>query len=220
MYLRILGDVHGKIDEYISLASQAEYSIQLGDLGFSYEKLKSLDSTKHRCIGGNHDNYEFLDGRFFYQTPHFLGDYGTHSVSGITDIFFLRGGYSIDRNQRTEGVDWWPKEQISYADGTKALEEYIKAKPKIMLSHECPAFIVDMIAGFKTWDGKPIRPSMTAYLLEQMFEEHKPAIHIFGHHHKFFNMIIEGTQFICLPELDYLDISCDGSFSIIFNKKT
>jgi len=75
----------------------------------------------------------------------------------------------------------------------------------LMLSHECPTSIIDMIAGFKTWDGEPIRPSMTANVLEQMFEEHKPLLWVFGHHHKVFDMVVEGTRFVCLPELACLD---------------
>lgn len=205
-FLRLIGDVHGKMEEYIPLAEQAENSIQLGDLGFSYHALvKFLDPIKHRVLGGNHDNYEVLDGRFHEQPPHFLGDYGVHSVPGFGDFFFMRGGNSIDKALRTEGYDWWPGEELSYVDAAKALEEYTKVRPKIMLSHECPTSIIDMIAGFKTWNGEPIRPSMTANVLEQMFEEHKPLLWVFGHHHKFFDMVVEGTRFICLPELACFD---------------
>lgn len=210
VHLRIIGDVHSKMKEYISLAEQADYSIQLGDLGFSYESLtEHLDPVKHRVIGGNHDNYELSDddGSFIEQTPHFLGDYGIHTVPNVGDFFFFRGGHSIDKAQRTEGYNWWPSEQLSYADATKALEEYTKVRPAFVLSHECPAFIIDMIAGYKTWDGEPIRPSMTANVLEQMFDEHKPLLWLFGHHHKFYDVTIEGTRFVCLPELACFDFS-------------
>ena len=206
-YLRIFGDIHDKLYQYIPLALEAEHTIQLGDLGFEYEDMALLDPIKHRVLGGNHDDYAIRDGVFYNQTPHFLGDYGVHSVPGVGDFFFLRGGHSIDKNERTEGFDWFPDEQISYANGMKALEAYSLAKPELMLSHECPTFIIDMIAGFKTWNGEPIRPSMTANLLEQMFNEHKPMLHLFAHHHQHFDMTIEGTRFICLPELAYLDFN-------------
>jgi len=205
-YLRLIGDVHGKMEEYIPLAEQAEYTIQLGDLGFSYNALsKFLNPDKHRVLGGNHDNYEVLDGRFHKQPPHFLGDYGVHNIPGIGEFFFVRGGNSIDKAGRTEGFDWFPGEQLSYVDAAKAIEEYTKVRPALMLSHECPTSIIDILAGFKTWDGELIRPSMTANVLEQMFEEHKPLLWVFGHHHKHFNMVVEGTRFICLPELACLD---------------
>lgn len=209
VWLRIFGDVHGKMYKYVPLALEAEHTIQLGDLGFldHYEYLGFLDPTKHRVLGGNHDDYSVRDGVFYNQTPHFLGDYGVHNVPGVGDFFFVRGGHSIDKDQRTEGFDWFPDEQISYSNGIKALDEYVKVKPKIMLSHECPTSIIDRVSGFKKWNGEPILPSMTANLLEQMFEAHKPELHIFGHHHKSFDMVIEGTRFVCLPELGYLDFN-------------
>lgn len=206
IYLRIIGDVHGKLESYIQLAKGAEYSIQLGDLGFSYNAVvKNLDPVRHRVLGGNHDNYELVDGKFVNQPPHFLGDYGTYVVPNFGEFFFVRGGNSIDRDNREEGVDWWAAEQLSYADAFLALSEYKEVKPDLMLSHECPVSIIDMLAGFKTWNGQPIRPSMTAQLLEQMFDAHKPKLWIFGHHHKAFDMTIEGTRFVCLPELACLD---------------
>jgi predicted phosphodiesterase len=205
--LRIIGDVHGKLEDYIQLASQAEYSIQLGDLGFDYDPIKILNPIKHRVLGGNHDNYSVMDGVFHKQTSHFLGNYGVHNIPVVGDLFFVRGGHSIDKAQRTENYNWWTDEQISYSDGLKALDEYTKVKPDFMISHECPASVIEMVAGFKTWDGEEIRPSMTANLLEQMFDVHKPHLWIFGHHHKFFDMNVKGTRFICLPELACFDIS-------------
>lgn len=205
-YLRLIGDVHGKMQEYIPLAQEAENTIQLGDLDFSYSPLvEHLDPIKHRVLGGNHDNYEVVDGKFHKQPSHFLGDYGVHNIPGVGDFFFVRGGHSIDKSARHEGIDWWPGEQLSYSDAARALEEYRKVLPALMLSHECPASIIDMLAGFKTWDGAPIRPSMTANVLEQMFNIHKPLLWVFGHHHKAFDMTVEGTRFVCLPELACFD---------------
>lgn len=205
MKLRIIGDVHGKTNEYLSLAKQADYSIQLGDLSFNYDFLSELNSDNHKVIPGNHDNYEVNDnGDFINHTNHFLGDFGTYSLSGL-DFFFIRGGNSIDKESRTENYNWWANEEISYVQGIKALDKYGEVKPDTVLSHECPTFIIDMISGHKTWNGLPIRPSMTANLLDQMFECHKPKLWIFGHHHKDFKFELEGTMFICLPELAFMD---------------
>jgi hypothetical protein len=35
-FFRIIGDVHGKYDKYAHVATQAEYSLQVGDMGFDY----------------------------------------------------------------------------------------------------------------------------------------------------------------------------------------
>jgi hypothetical protein len=56
--LRVFGDVHGLITTYSQIANKSPCSIQLGDLGFDYEKMLSLDPSRHVFIGGNHDNYE------------------------------------------------------------------------------------------------------------------------------------------------------------------
>jgi predicted phosphodiesterase len=205
MKLRIIGDVHGHFPEYINLAKEAEFSIQLGDLGFDYAPMVNLDPEKHRVIGGNHDNYTSIDDKFVKQPPHFLGDYGVHTVPGFGEFFYVRGGRSIDQASRIEGISWWQEEQISYSKALDAIEQYEEIKPDRVLSHECPASVIDSLAGFKTWDGEPILPSMTARMLERMFFLHKPKLWLFGHHHKAFDATIEGTRFVCLPELGFLD---------------
>lgn len=209
--LRIIGDVHGKYSKYIYLALEAENSIQVGDLGFDYGLVRSeLDSEKHRVLGGNHDNYEEdAEGRFVWQPKHFLGDFGTYSVAGY-DFFFLRGGNSIDRAYRDEGLDWWPREQISYAEARTALELYESLKPEYVITHECPVGIIDFVSPGKTWDGEYIRPSMTAQLLQQMWELHKPKVWYFGHHHIDWKADVLGTTFQCLNELSYVDLPKRG----------
>lgn len=199
--LRIIGDVHGKSKEYLALVGSVEHSIQLGDLDLDYDFLDQLDAVKHRAIGGNHDNYELKEDKFHKQPPHFLGNYGVFA-SEVGNFFYVRGGRSIDRYRRIEGYDWWPDEELKYSVASEALEEYLKIKPDLMLSHECPAEIVDMIH----FDNS-IRPSMTSNLLQRMFEFHKPKLWLFGHHHRSFDEVVDGTRFICLPELGYIDFS-------------
>ena len=213
-YLRIIGDVHGKMEDYIVLAEAAQYSVQVGDMGFEYHALtRFLDPERHKVLGGNHDNYEVSEGRFYMQTPHFLGDYGVHTIPGFGDFFYVRGAYSIDKAQRLiweangEGKSWWPDEQITYAQGMSALEKYKEVKPDFVITNECPASVIDHVSGVKTWDGVLIRPSMTANLLEAMLDAHQPKLWIFGHHHRNFSMSIRGTSFRCLPELGYVDLN-------------
>jgi len=207
-FLRIIGDVHGKMEDYLVLAGAAEYSIQVGDMGFEYHALtRFLEPDKHKVLGGNHDNYELFEGRFINQTPHFLGDYGVHTIPEFGEFFFVRGGYSIDKGNRQEGLDWWPGEQLTYTQGMAALEKYKEVKPDVMITHECPSSVIELVSGFKTWDGIPIRPSMTANLLEAMWDAHQPKLWLFGHHHKDFYMTLRGTSFRCLKELGYVDFT-------------
>lgn len=206
IFLRIIGDVHGKIDQLVELAEQAEYAICLGDVGFEYSGLNRISSNKLKIVSGNHDCYEKIDDRFIYmQTGHWLGDFGVYEVPKFGPIFYVRGGYSIDWKRRTPGFDWWEDEQLTYPVMQRALALYKDVKPAFVVSHECPGSIIDHAFGQKTWDGELLKPSMTAKLLDAMWEYHRPKIHIFGHHHKAWSEEINGTKFQCLPELGFVD---------------
>lgn len=226
--VRFIGDVHGKLHKYLNRANGAKYSIQLGDVGFKeeYDYLRNadLDANFHKILGGNHDDYHEENGVFVNQTPHFLGDFGIHTIPDFGDIFFVRGGRSIDYSSRTEGYDWFRLEEMQHIQGLKALELYKETKPQLMISHECPEEAIHLLQEdrelkarrkkkgpyfyqVKTWNGMPILPSKTAFLLQGMFEIHQPKIWLFGHHHQSFNGVHNGTRFICLNELQYMDIN-------------
>lgn len=209
--LRIIGDVHGKYNLYVKTAKEAKYSIQLGDLGFDYDWIDFfLSYDAHKILGGNHDNYTSIDGKFVKQTPHFLGDFGIYSVPEFGDIFYVRGGYSIDKNFRKEGVNWWPLEEITYAQGLQALDLYEQVKPKLVISHECPTSLLGYV-GMSSQDVElwGIKPSMTANLLQSMFDLHQPLIWCHGHHHKSKFIVKEKTTFISLGELAFVDLPKD-----------
>lgn len=203
--IRLISDVHGKTSEYLKLLQGVDFSIQLGDLGFDYEFLNVLDPNKHRVLGGNHDNYAEENGIFIKQTPHFLGDFGVHTV-GEKSFFYVRGGRSIDLRYRVEGRDWWRGEEIKYKQAFECIEFYSKVKPDYVISHECPASIIKPVFGEKLWDGELIKPSMTANLLQLLFDVHQPTHWFFAHHHKNIDQTINGTRFICMEELGFTDL--------------
>lgn len=203
--LRLIGDVHGRISNYIHLAKEAEYSIQLGDLGFDYSELNNISSETHKVLAGNHDNYEKHGDKFIKQTSHFLGDFGIHSTP-FGNYFFVRGGHSIDLMQRTPGLDWWADEQISHQQAIQCLNLYEKNKPDFVISHECPESIVDQVSTLTQYNGESIKPSFTCKLLQQLLEIHRPSVWFFGHHHRKWLKIIKNTEFHCLDELDFCDI--------------
>jgi predicted phosphodiesterase len=192
---RIIGDVHGHYDIYHRLIRKARSTIQLGDFGFDYTTLSIVDARQHRILAGNHDNYDEVE-----KWPHFLGNYGVHNVAGFGNIFFVRGGLSIDRFLRTEGVSWWAGEELGMADCYKTMVEYEKIKPNFVVSHECPLSIVPHVTA-----SPKIITSRTNQLLERLLAIHKPSLWIFGHYHKSWSKIVDGTQFTCLNELECLD---------------
>ncbi len=208
--ISFIGDVHGQYDEYLALIRDCEYSLQLGDFGFKFDKVADIDTTRHRFMPGNHDGYARigqmkLDGWKFPVED----DYGILNL-GSADIMYVRGGYSIDKMYRRPGFDWFPEEEIAATDLLTMIESLSKQKTKIVASHECPAFVAEELfyanPALLVQFGK-YRPSRTAQALEALFEKmnDKPQLWVFGHHHVEFDQHIQGTRFVCVPSLDRFD---------------
>jgi predicted phosphodiesterase len=189
--LLIIGDVHGKINQYWKLLQNKEFkmSIQVGDFGFRKEHewfLDNIDYTKNKINFGNHDDYTFLNELHSLNNYSYLDNYNLMSV---------RGAFSIDHYKRKKDIDWWDNEELSYDELQNAIDLYNNKKPNIMITHDCPHEIRKIL--FNIHD-----KSITSNGLQIMLEDHQPKIWIFGHHHKSINTIINGTNFICLNELE------------------
>jgi hypothetical protein len=194
--ITLIGDVHQKYKRYHEIIRETdrhEYTIQIGDFGISkYETLDNIDPNKHKIIMGNHDNYNLAPNY-----PHFYGDYGHTSLNGV-NLFYYRGAYSIDKQHRTIGIDWWPEEQVSVEQFMKARALYRSIKPDIMLTHDCP----ETISPYLLNPGAQIYQNQTGYFLQELFNIHQPKRWYFGHYHKSWQMTINGTDFRCLNELE------------------
>jgi hypothetical protein len=215
---RIIGDVHGKVGRelwkpsYLDVIQGCEYSVQVGDMGDAqtYAVLRAhVDPTRHRFIGGNHDDYDHLP-------PHFLGDFGAATVGGV-DFFFIRGAYSIDkqlrrRQERTYGQKlWWPQEELSETCLTEAFEEYRRQRPDFVITHTAPTSVARQLSDgalLLSFTGKTPEEftTRTGEALQAMLDTHQPARWVFGHFHRLWTAYIGSTEFICLPELGYLDL--------------
>jgi predicted phosphodiesterase len=216
MELRIIGDVHGKFQEYIALTKGCDYSIQVGDMGFDYSELRAINEDNHKFIGGNHDNYDkYYASPYVVQGAQLDKDFGTATHGGL-DFFFVRGGFSIDWKQRQRSFlmggakTYWDNEELSIEEMEMALWQYQKMKPDVVITHECPRSISKHVGDNKILEMFGYNPdrfaTKTSELLEMMFQYHQPKMHFFGHYHVPFNKIINGTRFICLPELGYFDM--------------
>jgi predicted phosphodiesterase len=191
----VIGDVHGQVEEYhqILLREKPDFSIQVGDFGFLKAHAwhrDTLDPLKHWVNFGNHDYYPMLN------VKHSLGN---HSWMPSIGVFTVRGAESIDKHHRTEGIDWFPEEALSYLEANQALEDYKAAKPRIVISHDGPDCIVKpwFFEKFNVQDVK----SNTRQLLDAMLDAHQPEQWFFGHHHVSQAESIDGTAFRCLAEL-------------------
>lgn len=205
--IRFIGDIHGKFTKYQAVVESAPASVQLGDFGIGFAGRASWDSQVehwfqsnpgHRMIRGNHDNPARCKSMSGYITD------GT--VEG--DVMYVGGAWSIDRDYRQEGIDWWPDEELSTAELYQIYDSYMLHKPRIMATHDCPTiisyelFIKDGRSPF----GSQQIPTRTAQAFQSMWEAYKPDLWIFGHWHKTCERVILGTRFICLNELDYVDV--------------
>ena len=94
--MRFIGDVHGKMDEYLGVIANCDESIQVGDFGAGFVPLPVV-SERHRFIRGNHDSPSVCR-----ESPNWIED-GAH----MGDMFFCGGAFSIDRYRRHVGIDWW-----------------------------------------------------------------------------------------------------------------
>lgn len=191
MKILLIGDVHGHIGRYIQKAKPVPYSLQVGDLDFNYDRLSELDPNYHKVVAGNHDNYERM-------TPHFLGDFGVWN-----NIFFVRGEYSIDKQWRTPFLDWWPNEELGFAECCACIDYYKRVRPEIVVTHGCPASLIpDLLRP----EERVFPPSRTTSLLEKLYKIHQPQVWVFGHWHRSWTRTYEKTTFTCLNELETLEI--------------
>jgi len=210
MSLRIISDIHGRYDTYLDLTKGTSHTLQLGDLGYDYNKISRLDPLKHKFFGGNHDCYDV-----YHNIPYSLGDYGKVRLNGMK-FFFIRGAFSIDWQIRTvfdlaEGKkSWWANEQLNYQDMSSALKEYKRTKPSIMFTHSCPRVIAKLIGRDDPLIGYGYNPETfstnTQELLQECFEYHQPDFWTFGHFHKNWTQSVNGTKFTCLEAEGYIDL--------------
>lgn len=192
--MRFIGDIHGKLPPYLRLLDGCKESVQVGDFGLGFgditaDYVDDVLGTNHRFIRGNHD-----DPAECAKSKHWIPD-------GALDrgMMFVGGAYSIDREWRTEGVNWWRDEELSYHDLGKMIEIYSANRPRVMVTHDAPA---DTVArAFSCYDGNRTRDAF-----DSMLAIHAPEIWIFGHWHKRLDMVIGATRFICLAELEYIDL--------------
>jgi hypothetical protein len=215
--ITIIGDVHGKFGEYYKIASNHEYTVQLGDFGFSSAwnllGYSDLSPDNHKVLGGNHEDYDCC-----IHSTHYLGDFGPRTLNEIP-YFVVRGGLSIDRVYRVgEELSggpktWWSQEELNFIEMGNAMDSYRQAKPDIVISHAGPAFLIDrLIKGDLTnyKFHKEFREN-TSLLFNRLFSIYRPKVWVFGHYHINFDEVIDGTRFVCLAELQTVQLSANES---------
>jgi predicted phosphodiesterase len=208
--IRIIGDVHGKLELYRELCLAAKYSVCLGEMGFDLRPmidmyLDDLDGDRHIIVPGNHDNYHMIRAiTTFLDTP----GYGMFDADFLTNVnaFYVRGAASIDKAFRTEGVSWWSEEELGMRALQDAIDFYSSLKPDIMVTHTAPDSIV---APHLLRPDQPKYKFRTEQALQVMLENHAPKLWVFGHFHLTKTFQTAGTTFVALGELATCDLDLD-----------
>jgi hypothetical protein len=201
--VRLIGDIHGDINSYRTMAAGADRSIQIGDFGFGFiggfterELIYPFHSEgDRRFIRGNHD-----DPAKCKAAPGYIPD-GT--IEG--DVMFIGGGFSIDRARRIEGISWWPDEELDEEQSKPIITTYLATKPRVMITHDAPhSALLEIFEDVHLH--KPIVPSKTSFLYDMLLSEHQPERWYFGHWHMNREAKIGNTIFRCIADQNFLDV--------------
>jgi hypothetical protein len=124
--ITFIGDVHGRVEDYLEIISRYPRTLQLGDFGFGFRAVPEIPpySENHRIIRGNHDSPAVA-----HQVPQCLADWGEWN-----GVFYVAGADSIDKKWRTPGKSWWPDEELSQDELTKAIAAFEARKPEVVES--------------------------------------------------------------------------------------
>lgn len=219
--LALIGDVHGKIGNYLAIVSKLRVpSIQLGDMGLGdafFAPPHGADLpllNGHRFLRGNHDSPELCRAH-----PNYLGEFGLERKTGI---FWISGAFSVDWERRLPSNSWWPDEELQDQQWEQLFAEYERIRPSFVISHECPAsvnkFMLDSIVpapadsaySFEAvgrgveWyvrEKRKCAPSITCRKLDDLLAIHQPARWAFGHYHMSWEGKLNSTHFFCVAEL-------------------
>lgn len=142
---------------------------------------------------GNHEDHDSLDklndadeimpGVFFKKRSSML------TLPDGRTVLFIGGADSIDKKYRTQGVDWFPQEMISYRD----IDRLPDCKIDIVISHTCPEVGMYYMDHMK----ETFKDSSRA-ALDYVLERYNPSLWFFGHFHQYKKFQFKDTVFYAL----------------------
>lgn len=205
MKVLIVGDTHGEWGRLNTLINKKKPDIvlQVGDFGwwpqmevrgqYGYEKgwklegVKAQDTKVYWCDGNHEDHWNIgqftpdnpIDPMMLYKGVYYAPRGSTLELPDGRTVLFFGGAWSVDENQRTLGIDWFPEEVPNYSDIDHALG-YSK-KIDIVISHTCP----------REWQPRGTVLTVdkdkdpTCKMLSAILDKYKPELWYHGHWHIF-----------------------------------
>jgi Icc-related predicted phosphoesterase len=202
-----VGDVHGRWESLLDHIhnNDPDIVVQTGDFGYwprfsvihrgcseFAKELVELGIPLYFC-DGNHEDHESiaLHIKKSVSTMIYPGVYyckrGSMLQVGDHKILFYGGATSIDRDMRTPKYDWFEEEVLRLSE-TETLTDEQRACD-IVVSHTAPEkFFDDRIVNGLRFEDE------SRYALDQVYEQVKPTLWVFGHFHKKFEGMYENTE--------------------------
>lgn len=202
--LVVAGDWHGDhgwATTVIRSAARegAKTIIQVGDFAFDWPGLKRgryEDRLNRRLAalgvtlivsGGNHDNWETLaklpaetDGLATVRSHiRVIPRGGRTQISGLV-VGALGGAFSVDRELRTEGKDWWSNEEPTHAEAAALMRG---GHVDILISHDAPSG-VPVVSEFILAAELAYKAEKTRNLLSEVVAALTPTQVFCGHWHQ------------------------------------
>lgn len=201
----------------------------LGDIGLFIENdrdilnkiIDSSPSLSVTRIPGNHDNPK-LFSKISQNNPKLFPRFSQiqHSYRFLNvynqdvHISLLGGGHSVDKHLRTEGKDWF-SEEIPNPEEVDNFFNCIceRDEVKIFATHECPDYVVkrmypgqgpdDKFDGITPYES-PLALMFNGFI--DMNDDVLPRYWLYGHHHRSYTTELYGVEFICLDELQCIEL--------------
>lgn len=161
----LVGDLHANTGAALAVIDHAhqlgaDLIIQVGDFGFwrdqqgrtflrKIAKRLELHNLQLWWVDGNHESYELLkslpiqpDGTRWLRDVH--GDFsptirqlprGYRWQWGTTQWLAVGGAVSVDRDRRTEGIDWFPEEELTDTQVDAIIAD---GPADIIVAHDAP----------------------------------------------------------------------------------
>ncbi|EHQ04662.1 metallophosphoesterase family protein [Leptonema illini] len=209
-----IGDIHSDFESLEILVrfmlhrvSGISRVVQVGDFGFWPLQASWLWYPKSKLpvpvsfIDGNHEDHVALRRAASNDATKVSEHYdATYIPRGfVGDGFVYCGGAtSYDRAYRTEGLDWFPEENITDEEIRRGIRNCEGQKIRIMVAHETIREAFRLIKR-PNW----IFADQNRERLEELFNAARPEIYIHGHYHFFSEYEYLGCRFICLQNPDH-----------------
>lgn len=171
------GDTHGyldiqkvidffEIEPLQSKLTKEDILIILGDVGICWDNGKNDEWVRRELqklpvttlwLDGNHENFQLLSEypvkEWHGGYVHRIGQDILHLMRGYCyeiqgQVFWIfGGGNSVDRNYRTQGVDWWPQEMPTMQEYNRGMDS-LKAhgyRVDYVLTHTAPRKVAERL---------------------------------------------------------------------------